>query len=45
MVTFSDLFSGGGTAATGLREAGLKHVVAVEYWAPAADNYRANGGA
>jgi cytosine-specific methyltransferase len=44
MVTFSDLFSGGGTAATGLREAGLKHVVAVEYWAPAADNYRANGG-
>ena len=43
MPTFSDLFCGGGTASAGLTAAGLTHVVGVEYWEPAAKNYRANG--
>lgn len=44
MVTFCDLFAGGGTAAAGLRAANMAHVAAVECWGSAAANYRANGG-
>lgn len=44
MVTFCDLFAGGGAAAAGLRAANMAHVAAVECWGSAAANYRANGG-
>ena len=45
MLTFIDLFSGCGGWSTGLRAAGLEHVVGVELDTVAASSYAANHGA